>query len=916
MDPQELTRRLNAAIIEARYYGHRSGGRRRLAHARGDDGDRSQSKSPSEASSPRHDVRQSTLNPFNVARSTLIFDPARGEDDQMSRVANALRALKDADPDRPLSIIAQENHSPIKTRPQSRTQSRNGYTEAQRSAARKSIATSVPKIVEVEKSVETAPRPQSTVAAPNIAEAVKKRASRKAPAPLILTVVPKATKPAMVDVSSPLTTKPTDALPNLEPLSPFGATFSENGGSFLVYQPKEVRHSAILTDSPTAMSPEPEGETPYSMEKNLSPMVGTARRSSPPSPATVKPPADYFSRPGPPQQDIVEMQDPLRVQKRPVVSEEDEQPSQAEAAISRRRKSIPGVRLSQNSETDGTDEGMSPVFETSQAQSSRTSLGQPLSASQPGLKRMPSKRIGFTPEEFQDLGIASALSETVPRTPLDEVPAAPVSPLQLPAQDYPSPEDEHVVSPITSLPLEPIALPKRLSSLPQAQESTLNTKRFSIPRKAVGSGAFEGSFNEGTIRPVFPLKQSRHDSTGFTVAREFIRDSIDSEHVRHVHSAAQQAGDNGVSSASHSQYLPKLTTSLSKPGKTEQIADGIVLINSDSPIVNKQMMKLPAPSDTRFREPSYTKELIVSPDASRHNSIADTTEHCQLSLTRDTIVRPPSGTLDANVNDSAALRRVPSRDRRHTDATITSMSARPDYRARPLIQDAPEMPVSPAPLSRPRTAGARGSQPFEAAPLPAKLPSKIKFPPRANIAELGAMSPESLKLLHEQEALLRRRYDAVLNPIDDALMKKPQPALEIGPNGMPLQSPKKHKHARSKSSDIRVSLGGAAVSTTDLDLIRNQENIAREQAAIRMQRRNLGAAARWPSAPTEEFGGYYEKSPVPMDQHYGVYGGYGVPVNTPMGFPSPAEQTKSAFTFDDDTQVRKRRPTWKFWKKR
>jgi hypothetical protein len=200
--------------------------------------------------------------------------------------------------------------------------------------------------------------------------------------------------------------------------------------------------------------------------------------------------------------------------------------------------------------------------------------------------------------------------------------------------------------------------------------------------------------------------------------------------------------------------------------------------------------------------------------------------------------------------------------------------------------------------------------------MPTKLPTKIKFPPRANVTELGVMSAESLKLLHEQEALLRKRYDAVLNPIDDALLKKPQAAVEIGPNGMPVESPKKHKHARSKSSEIGTSLRQASVSTTDLDLIRHQENIAREQAAIRMQRRNLGAAARRPSAPGEYY--YNQQSPVVLEVHqpYSRQAG-GDPVGLPQSFShAQAGNTKSAFTFDDDTQARKRKPTWKFWKKK
>ena len=179
------------------------------------------------------------------------------------------------------------------------------------------------------------------------------------------------------------------------------------------------------------------------------------------------------------------------------------------------------------------------------------------------------------------------------------------------------------------------------------------------------------------------------------------------------------------------------------------------------------------------------------------------------------------------------------------------------------------------------------------------------------MAELNAMSPESVKLLHEQEALLRRRYDAVLNPIDDALRKKSDSAapLELGPDGLRIPSPTGSVHSRSNSRDLRVSVG--AMSTTNLDLMHHQENIAREQAAIRAQRRNLGAAARQPSAPFEGLSVY---SPMRVDQQPGVYGGY--QARAPA-FTDPVANTKSAFTFDDDTQAtRKRRPTWKFWKKK
>jgi hypothetical protein len=179
------------------------------------------------------------------------------------------------------------------------------------------------------------------------------------------------------------------------------------------------------------------------------------------------------------------------------------------------------------------------------------------------------------------------------------------------------------------------------------------------------------------------------------------------------------------------------------------------------------------------------------------------------------------------------------------------------------------------------------------------------------------MSAESLKLLHEQEALLRKRYDAVLNPIDDALMKKP-PA-PIGANVMSMNSPKKHKHCRSRSSEIHTSLRQASVSTTDLELTRHQENIAREQAAIRMQRRNLGAAARRPSAPGEGGPYYYEQQSPIVLEIYEPYGRSGAAVGLPpppASYPAQMGNTKSAFTFDDDTQTRKRRPTWKFWKKK
>ena len=814
----------------------------------------------------------------------------------MSRVANALRALKDADPSRPASMVAPLRDSGEKQRAEPWTLQQSEIPEVNRAVTRKSRTFSAPRVVEIEKPKEPLPRPHSSATSPVIADTLKQQASRRAPASLILTVVPKAAKPEMVDVSSPLTTKPASGLPDLEPLSPFGATFSENGGSFLVYQPKET----VITDTPLVLSPGPnETSTPV---RSLSPMIGTARRSDQFTPKSSK---DYFTR-SKSKVDSTISQEMDRSGE--VTAQNKSEHESSEEGSRRRTRSIPAARLSQNSESDGTDaqsdKGMSPLFEISGAQSSRTSLGQP---SHGGRKQSLSNRMTLADDDFTDLGFTSVKSEFGRQTHSVDGVSPVISPLQHPADEYPYLEEEHSVSPIGTPPA--LALPKRMSSLPPAHEETSHNKRHSIARKPIGSGVFEGSFQDSTIRQIFSTKPNRHDSTGFTVAREYIRDSIDSEHVRHVHTAAKLSVDHGTSPQTMAPQLQKLTTSMARPGKVEEIADGICLIDSDSPIASKSMSRLPAAMNGSFREPSYTKEFIPSPEKSRHNSTIENLDSTRLSPHTDTLNQYDSGDLDV---PSAGLQRTPSRERANTDAIVTSLSSRPDYRARPLIQDAAEMSVSPSTQSRPRTAGAwRSSQPSPVPPPPTKMPSKITFPPRANMAELNAMSPESIRLLQEQESLLRRRYDAVLNPIDNALMKRSSVApLEIGPDGLRIPSPSHSSQSQSRSRDLRISVG--AMSTTDLDLMRHQENIEREQAAIRAQRRNLGAAARRPSAPLE--GGLSIYSPMRVDQRSGVYGGH---PGLATAFTSPVTNTKSAFTFDDDTQVtRKRRSTWKFWKKK
>jgi hypothetical protein len=195
--------------------------------------------------------------------------------------------------------------------------------------------------------------------------------------------------------------------------------------------------------------------------------------------------------------------------------------------------------------------------------------------------------------------------------------------------------------------------------------------------------------------------------------------------------------------------------------------------------------------------------------------------------------------------------------------------------------------------------------------LPTKMPSRIKFPPRANTSEVAAMSPESLKLLHEQESLLRKRYDAVLNPIDDALNKKPTTDQAANPA---IQALRKHGHTHSKSADIQFTVKTAPVPSADIEFVRHREQMAREQAAIRAQSRNLGGAARRPSAADE--GEYYDRQSYPsspMEQR-DDHALFGEAMGLPPGFPSPIVQTKSAFTFDDDAQGKRRKGKWKFWK--
>jgi hypothetical protein len=315
---------------------------------------------------------------------------------------------------------------------------------------------------------------------------------------------------------------------------------------------------------------------------------------------------------------------------------------------------------------------------------------------------------------------------------------------------------------------------------------------------------------------------------------------------------------------------------------------------------------LPIPTNPQFRTPSYTREIQASPSVSRQNSASvqsPGSTSLALPYSSSQLHRESSTALDLDESPAVVLKRALSRGRSGTDAAITSLSSKPDYRARPVIQDAPEIPVASETISRPRTAGARSLQPTPMPALPTKMPAKIKFPPRANNSEVAAMSPESLKLLHEQEALLRKRYDAVLNPIDDALRKRPAEQV-LSPA---LIAVKKQGHTHSKSVDIHFAVKEIPVQRADIEFVRQQDQIARERVAIRAQRRNLGAAVKRPSAPDQEesFGQSPLESPRELN---------GEPMGLPDGFPSPTINVRSAFTFDDDTQRRRSKAKWKFWK--
>ncbi|KIW06388.1 uncharacterized protein PV09_02841 [Verruconis gallopava] len=873
----ELTRRLNAAIAESQS-GVQSR-RRRLVYTGDDNGEDSHSGSSSKAPTPRQHTRQTITNPMDIARSSLIITDQEEDDDPMSRVAKALKACRDADPEKSVLKSAPGMDDDKRQHKASPIEAWNEFAKTAQTHTYQSIVFSNPWAADVDSRLESIERPKSAVPLPHISNAMMKRKTRKVPPPLILTVVPKVAKAEIVDVSSPIKTKLPSKLPDLEPLSPFSSSFVEDTGSFLVYQSDEIRHSTLSSGV-----------------NSLANAGGTTSDS----PVKAIVPLDCDTAPSVKSQDSSQTQAKSQQAaniglSRYARDDRKEHHDTCSSALGRDLdgrailRTSEGIRvasfvLSEKSETEGADErserAVTPIFDPSIVHSSRTSFGQPTTVPQAELKCMPSKRIERSTEDIIGPISKTALSQTLPDASPSNLPSPPVSPLPQ-GMDYEAAIGDHDVSPLGSPTLT--APPRRVSLLPQVEPQSPGAKRFSIPRKPVNSGTFDVLGQDVAAMRAPQPRSVRHDSTGFIVAKEFIRNSVDSEPLRLVHSAAHRGSDSSSTHpepVSRPSPLPKLTTPGLKRANWELIADGIALMDSDSPNVAKYTQKLSTSTNPSSRQPSYINELEATPDQHRQKSThnhSPRVESLSPALNPAQQLRP--ALEDLRESEAIPLKRAASRDRRHTDATVTSMCTRTDYRARPLIQDSAE---TPAPHRRPRTAHSKMPEFVTVSTVPPKMPTKIKFPPRANVVELGVMSPESLKLLHEQEALLRKRYDAVLNPIDDALKKKYAPSSE-----------------KPATKDI------------DQDVTRYQEQIEREQAAIRMQRRYLGAAVTRPSAP--ERPPYDDQiSPVVQHQHQKLTSGE--PIGLPGGLPHSNSQSQCALSAEDDTQGRRKKGKWKFWK--